>query len=61
MIEPTETESVASLDRLVETMLRIADEVDNDPELLRTAPHCTPVRRIDEAAAARELNISHSD
>jgi glycine dehydrogenase subunit 2 len=58
MIEPTETESVISLDRFIEVMLQIADEVENNPELVREAPHSTPVDRLNEVAAAKELNIA---
>lgn len=54
MIEPTETESLATLDRFVEVMLRIADEVEQDAELVKGAPHTTPVRRLDEVAANRK-------
>lgn len=51
MIEPTETESLETLDRFAETMLKIAQE---DPELVRSAPHKTPVSRLDEVRAARK-------
>jgi glycine dehydrogenase subunit 2 len=54
MIEPTETESLATLDRFVEVMLRIADEVEQNAELVKGAPHTTPVRRLDEVAANRK-------
>jgi glycine dehydrogenase subunit 2 len=54
MIEPTETEDVATLDRFAEIMERIDRESREDPELVRTAPHTTAVRRPDEALAARE-------
>lgn len=57
MIEPTETESLATLDRFVEVMLAIADEVEHDPSVVKTAPHSTPVRRIDEVAASRKPNV----
>ncbi len=53
MIEPTETETKATLDRFAEVMLEIAKEAKRDPELLQTAPHTTPVGRLDETAAAR--------
>ncbi len=53
MIEPTETETKATLDAFVDTMLTIAEEARTDPELLRTAPHITPVGRLDETTAAR--------
>ncbi len=53
MIEPTETESKETLDRFVAVMKQIAREAEEDPELLRTAPHHTPVRRLDEVTANR--------
>lgn len=59
MIEPTETESLATLDRFVEVMHAIADEVDQDPEALRAAPRNAPVRRLDEVAAARTPRLTH--
>jgi len=58
MIEPTETESMASLDYFVEVMEQIADEVENDPEKVKGAPYTTPVARLDEVGAAKELNIN---
>ncbi len=57
MIEPTETESKESLDRFIDAMIAIAGEAEKDPQFLREAPHTTPVRRLDEARAARELNL----
>jgi len=53
MIEPTETESRESLDAFCEAMLAIAREVDETPEVVRTAPHNAPLGRLDEALAAR--------
>jgi glycine dehydrogenase subunit 2 len=53
MIEPTETESRETLDGFCEAMLAIAREVESEPELLRSAPHNAPLRRLDEAEAAR--------
>lgn len=55
MIEPTETESIQSLDAFVDAMLNIAEEARTKPELLHEAPHHTPVRRCDEIKAARDL------
>lgn len=52
MIEPTETESVETLDAFIDVMRKIAEEALTQPELLKTAPHNTPVRRPDETAAA---------
>src|SRR5690554_4139734 len=53
MIEPTETEPKSTLDQFIDVMKRIAEEAQEDPELLTTAPHRTPVKRLDEARAAR--------
>jgi glycine dehydrogenase subunit 2 len=53
MIEPTETESKETLDAFCEAMLAIAREAESEPDLLRSAPHDAPLRRLDEAAAAR--------
>jgi len=57
MIEPTETESLETLDKFCDALLTMADEAHNDPELLRQAPHRTPVRRMDEVAANRKPNV----
>ncbi len=54
MIEPTETESKQELDAFIEAMLQIADEVETDPQKVKTAPHHTRIGRIDEAGAARK-------
>lgn len=55
MIEPTETESKETLDAYIHIMKEIAKEAKEDPSLLKNAPHDTPVRRLDEALAARQL------
>lgn len=55
MIEPTETEDKETLDSFVEAMLKIADEAHNNPDVLHDAPHITPVGRMDEVHAARNL------
>ncbi|HEX5608435.1 MAG TPA: aminomethyl-transferring glycine dehydrogenase subunit GcvPB, partial [Candidatus Binatia bacterium] len=54
MIEPTETETPETLDDFIEAMLAIAAEAKEDPELIKDAPYSTPVRRLDEAKAARK-------
>jgi len=53
MVEPTESESKESLDAFIDSMQKIAEEVRTDPELVKTAPHNTGWRRLDEAHAAR--------
>ncbi len=55
MFEPTETESKQTLDRFVEIVAKIAKEAVDDPELLKMAPHITPVRRLDDVKAAKQL------
>ncbi len=55
MIEPTETESKQTLDAFADAMLKIAEEAHQQPELLKSAPHHTPVGRLDEVKAARDL------
>ncbi len=55
MIEPTETESKETLDAFADALLAIAREAHEQPELLREAPHITPVGRLDEVRAAKEL------
>jgi len=57
MIEPTETESKETLDAFIDAMKEIAKEADESPEILRTSPHNTPVRRLDEVAAARHPDL----
>ena len=54
MIEPTESEPKEELDAFCEAMIAIAIESQERPELVRSAPHTTPVRRLDEARAARQ-------
>jgi len=53
MVEPTESEPRAELDRFVDSVRAILDEADRDPELVKTAPHLAPRRRLDETTAAR--------
>jgi glycine dehydrogenase subunit 2 len=54
MIEPTETVSKEELDALAEAFIEIAREAEENPELLKGAPHTTPVGRLDDVKAARE-------
>jgi len=57
MIEPTETESKETLDAFAEAMLKIAEEAQENPDLLHEAPQTTPVTRLDEVRAARHPKL----
>ncbi len=57
LIEPTETESVETLDAFADALAAIAREARETPDLVRSAPRTAPVRRLDEAAAARQPNL----
>jgi glycine dehydrogenase subunit 2 len=57
MIEPTETESIDTLDAFADAMRSIAREAEDDPEVILSAPHVTPVGRVDEARAARQPDL----
>jgi len=57
LIEPTETESLEVLDGFADALIEIAREAETDPDLVRGAPHDAPVRRLDEATAARQPNL----
>jgi glycine dehydrogenase subunit 2 len=55
MIEPTETETKETLDAFAAAMLQIAEEAKTNPDVLHEAPHVTPIGRLDEVQAARNL------
>ncbi len=57
MMEPTETESKENIDRYIETMIEIAKEAEENPDLLRQAPQKVIVRRLDEVLAARKPRL----
>jgi glycine dehydrogenase subunit 2 len=57
MVEPTETETKETLDAFADAIAEILREAVVDPEIARSAPHTTPVRRLDEVAAAKRLVI----
>jgi glycine dehydrogenase subunit 2 len=57
MIEPTETESKQTLDSFIEAMKEIARDVEENPGILHTAPHNTPVKRLDDVRAARNPDL----
>ncbi|MEJ2394722.1 MAG: aminomethyl-transferring glycine dehydrogenase subunit GcvPB [Candidatus Thiodiazotropha sp.] len=58
LIEPTESEAKEDLDRFVEIMRTIQHEAENQPEMVKQAPHTMPVRRLDDVRAARELDLA---
>ncbi len=57
LIEPTETESVETLDAFADALIAIVAEADANPEIAKAAPHTAPVKRLDEATAARQPNL----
>ncbi len=57
MIEPTESETRETLDAFIQALKDIDREADDHPELIRQAPHTTPVSRLDEARAARRPDL----
>lgn len=61
LIEPTETETKAELDAFVDALVAIRQEAETNPDLVRTAPHSLPVRRLDDVKAARELDLAWSE
>jgi glycine dehydrogenase subunit 2 len=58
LIEPTETESKETLDAFVVAMKEIHSEALASPDLVKRAPHTTPVKRLDDVKAARELRLT---
>ncbi len=58
LIEPTETETREELDGFVDAMVKIQQEAENSPDLLKEAPHTQPVRRLDEVRAAKQLDLT---
>lgn len=61
MIEPTETESLETIDAFIEVMKKIAEEAAQDPQILKTAPHNAPITRPDETTAARRTILKFQD
>jgi glycine dehydrogenase subunit 2 len=58
LIEPTETETKEELDRFCSAMAVIRQEMEQDPEKLRSAPHTMPVRRLDDVRAAKQPDLA---
>ncbi len=59
MIEPTETESKETLDEFISVMKLVAKEAIENPDIVKSAPHTTPVRRLDETTAARFPKVTY--
>ena len=59
MIEPTETESMENLEELAEAFLEIHRKAQEDTEWIRSAPHTTPITRLDEVGAARNPRLHY--
>jgi len=59
MIEPTETETKETLEQFAEILNRIAKEAEENPDVLHDAPHNTPVTRLDEVKASKELDVRY--
>ena len=57
MIEPTETESKNTLDEFCDAMINIYREIRENPDVLKEAPHDTPVKRLDEVKAVKEPKL----
>ena len=59
MIEPTETENKETLDEFAEAIEKIIEEIKRDPEILKHAPHSTPIGRLDEVWAVKNLVLRY--
>jgi glycine dehydrogenase subunit 2 len=59
LIEPTETESLQTLDEFIKIMKAVLDEAKTNPELLHNAPYSLPIRRLDDVKAARKLDVNY--
>lgn len=60
LIEPTESESKRTLDRFISILKTILHEIETNPDIVKTAPHNTPINRLDEVAANRQPILKHS-
>ena len=58
MIEPTESESKETIDSFISAMKQIAREARENPELVKTAPHTTPIKRVDDVKAVKEPKLT---
>ncbi len=61
MIEPTESESLETIDRFISAMRQIAHEAKDNPDLVKTAPHNTPIKRVDDVLAAKHPVLTYAE
>jgi glycine dehydrogenase subunit 2 len=59
MIEPTENESLDTINGFIAVMRRIAEEAKNNPEMVKSAPHDTPIGRVDDVLAAKHPIVTY--
>ena len=59
MIEPNETEGKEMMDNFIDAMVKIKDEANSDPEIVKLAPHTLSVKRLDAVKAARECDLRY--
>lgn len=59
MVEPTETETIENLDHFAKIMIKISKEAEENPEIVKTAPQSTFVKRLNEALAAKNLDVKY--
>lgn len=60
MVEPTESESKERLDNFVKVMLKIAEEIKQNPDMVNSAPHNAPIKKVDETLAARKPDLNYA-
>jgi len=61
MVEPPESESKEVLDEFIDAMIKLSNEAKTNPELLKSAPHNTPIRRTDDVLAAKRPILNYDD
>ncbi len=60
MVEPTETETRETLDDFADALIKIDEEITEHPDVVTSAPHSTPIRKLDDALAARQVDVCYS-
>ncbi|NIA22631.1 MAG: aminotransferase class V-fold PLP-dependent enzyme [Proteobacteria bacterium] len=61
MIEPTETESKETIDKFCDVMIKISKEIEENTEMVKSAPHNTPLKRLNNVLAVKQLDINYMD